>query len=139
MVFIWREISARALVVEMVLALLKLARFEEPMPTKTSSGAFLRASLTNWGKPLGTLEFWPDAAGAEDPPPEAAGAVPPQPITANITHSTINTTAIFFIPFYSCMISSVRTYVLNGQYTIILFFFQVNSRTNSGNLRTPEP
>jgi hypothetical protein len=108
MVFIWREISARALVWDMVLAWLKLDRFEEPMPTKTSSGAFLRASLTNWGKLLGILEGWAEL------PPEA-GAVLVQPITANIKHSATNTTAIFFIPFYSFTMNSlIRTYVLKS-------------------------
>jgi hypothetical protein len=95
MVFIWREISARALVVEMVLAWLKLDKFEEPIPTKASSGAFLMASLTNWGKLLGTLDGWAVV------PPLAAGVL--QPITANNTHNTTNTTAIFFIPFYSLL------------------------------------
>jgi hypothetical protein len=94
MVFIWREISARALVAEMVLAWLRLAKFAEPIPTKASSGWFLRASLTNWGKLLGILF----CGGGFVP---AAGAMPVQLTTANITHRATNATAIFFIPFYS--------------------------------------
>jgi hypothetical protein len=100
MVFIWREISARALVVDMVLAWLWVDKFEEPMPTKTSSGEFLRASLTNWGKLPGIL-FWGVAERGASPP--SAGGVPVQLTTANITHSTTKTAAIFFIPFYSLL------------------------------------
>jgi hypothetical protein len=83
-----------------------------PIPTKTSSGTSLRASFIKSGKPPGTLELWFVVPGVVDPP-VAAGFVLGQPTTANITHNTTNTTAIFFIPFYSLiMISSIRTYVL---------------------------
>jgi hypothetical protein len=55
MVFICREISARARVAEIVIDWDADARFAIPIPTNASSGAFLIAFFTKSGKRLGTF------------------------------------------------------------------------------------
>jgi hypothetical protein len=61
MVFICREISARARVAEIVIDWDAEARFAIPIPPNASSGAFLIAFLTKSGKRLGTLRPVADA------------------------------------------------------------------------------